>query len=107
MKTGRPIKPGVHGQKSALGCRVTPEIKDALDAAAERNSRTQSQEVEARLELTFRAERALDQAMDALSRAVDWWETVQMVADGVGVSYAPGYEPSWLVQARKVLASVK
>jgi hypothetical protein len=61
---GRPTKPPTPGRKSSLGLRVTPEIKDALDNAAQRNSRTQSQEAELRIEATFRAEQQLSQGLE-------------------------------------------
>jgi hypothetical protein len=63
-KRGRPTKPPTAGRKSPLGLRVTPEIKDALDGAAQRNSRTQSQEAELRIEATFRAEQQLSQGLE-------------------------------------------
>jgi hypothetical protein len=63
-KRGRPTKPPTPGRKSPLGLRVTPEIKDALDSAAQRNSRTQSQEAELRIEATFRAEQQLSQGLE-------------------------------------------
>src|SRR5258707_6304331 len=65
-KRGRPYKPATAGQRSSLGLRVTAEIKDLLDSAAMKNGRTQSAEAEARLELTFRAERQLDQALETI-----------------------------------------
>jgi hypothetical protein len=65
-KRGRPYKPATPGQRSSLGLRVTAEIKDLLDSAAMKNGRTQSAEAEARLELTFRAERQLDQALETI-----------------------------------------
>jgi hypothetical protein len=61
---GRPTKPPTPGRKSPLGLRVTPEIKDALDNAAQRNSRTQSQEAELRIEATFRSEQQLSQGLE-------------------------------------------
>jgi hypothetical protein len=56
---GRPRKPGVPGQRSALGLRVTWEIKERLDAAARANGRSQSQEAEARIEWSFDHEKQL------------------------------------------------
>jgi len=46
----------------SLGLKVTPEIKNKLDAAAKANGRTQSQEAEARIAATFRDADYLDQA---------------------------------------------
>jgi len=47
-----------------LGLKVTPKIKNQLDAAAKLNGRTQSQEAEVRLENSFRNERVLDEVID-------------------------------------------
>jgi hypothetical protein len=63
-KRGRPTKPPTAGRKSPLGLRVTPEIKDMLDGAAQHNSRTQSQEAELRIEATFRSEQQLSQGLE-------------------------------------------
>lgn len=65
-KVGRPYKPATPGRRSPLGLRVTAEIKDLLDSAAVKSGRTQSQEAETRLELTFRSERQLDQALETI-----------------------------------------
>jgi hypothetical protein len=63
-KRGRPRKPPTEGKRSMLGLRVIPEVKDLLDNAAQRNSRTQSQEAELRIELSFRAEQQLAQGLE-------------------------------------------
>jgi hypothetical protein len=53
-RTGRKPQPANQGQRASLGLKVTPEIKNKLDAAAKANGRTQSQEAELRLESSFR-----------------------------------------------------
>jgi hypothetical protein len=44
-----------------LGIRITPQIKHALHTAAFQSGRSQSQEAEMRLEMSFRDDRMLDQ----------------------------------------------
>jgi len=63
-RPGRKPRPANQGQRVSLGLKVTPEIKNQLDAEAKRNGRTQSQEAEARLENSFRNERVLDEAIE-------------------------------------------
>jgi hypothetical protein len=64
-RVGRPTKPAKPGKKAALGLRVTAEIKAALDEAAHRNGRTQSQEAELRLERSFRDQQHIAHALEA------------------------------------------
>jgi hypothetical protein len=67
MESKRPgRKPMVagKGQRMSLGLKVTPQIKNALDAAAKANGRTQSQEAEARIEGSFKSEEYLSHAFD-------------------------------------------
>lgn len=53
-KVGRPTKAPKHGaRRVSLGLRVTPDVKRQLDAAADKNGRSQSQEAEFRLERSF------------------------------------------------------
>ena len=52
-RIGRPTKFPNAGERVPLGLRVTPDIKLKLDAAAEKNGRSQSQEAEFRLEQSF------------------------------------------------------
>jgi predicted transcriptional regulator len=66
-RRGRPVKPPLPGTKSALGLRVSPEIKGRLDEAAGVAGRTQSQEAELRIETSFRLEDQLDQALALLA----------------------------------------
>jgi hypothetical protein len=53
---GRPTKTPKAGERVSLGLRVTADIKKKLDKAAERASRSQSQEAERRLERSFAEE---------------------------------------------------
>lgn len=61
--------PAEHGQRRSLGLKVTPDIKNRLDAAAKANGRSQSQEAEARLEQSFRDDR-IEAKLDEILRAV-------------------------------------
>ncbi len=63
-RRGRRPQVANKGERMSLGLKVTPEIKNKLDAAAKANGRTQSQEAEARIEQTFRGADYLEQAMD-------------------------------------------
>jgi hypothetical protein len=65
-KRGRPRKPATPGERSALGLRVTPQIKEQLDGTARQHGRTQSQEAERRIELTFRAEDQFEQGLELI-----------------------------------------
>jgi hypothetical protein len=65
-RPGRKPRAANQGQRVSLGLKVTPEIKNRLDAAARARGRTQSQEAEARLERSFRAE---DEVKGALALA--------------------------------------
>jgi hypothetical protein len=55
-RTGRPTKPPPPGKRASLGLKVTAEIKQKIEAAAQANGRTQSQEAESRLERSFAIE---------------------------------------------------
>ena len=63
-KPGRPGRPRTVGERVPLGLRVTPELKAKLDSAAKDSGRSQSQEVELRLEQSLRSEGALYEALD-------------------------------------------
>lgn len=52
-RVGRPTKAPTDGNRVSLGLRVTAEMKRRLDAAALKNSRSQSQEAEMRLARSF------------------------------------------------------
>jgi TraY domain len=57
---GRPRREPDPGERVKLGLRVTPEVKAQLDAAAEQNGRSQSQEAELRLERSFEQDPLLE-----------------------------------------------
>src|SRR5438067_2091755 len=57
-RPGRKPQPANQGKRASLGLKVTPEIKNRLDAAAKENGRTQSQEAEVRIEQSFRDQKS-------------------------------------------------
>jgi hypothetical protein len=61
-RIGRPAKPAVPGQRHSLGLKVTGEMKQRLEDAARASGRTQSQEAELRIEMSFRDEQLFQQA---------------------------------------------
>ena len=52
-RAGRPQRQPEEGERVQLSFRITPELKRALMAAAEKSGRSQSQEAEFRLEKSF------------------------------------------------------
>lgn len=52
-RPGRKPQIANRGRRVSLGLKVTPEIKNKLDAAVKESGRTQSQEAEARIEQSF------------------------------------------------------
>jgi hypothetical protein len=58
-RIGRPMKAPARGKRVSLGLKVTADIKRRLDAAAQASGRTQSQEAEYRIELSYQYQRAL------------------------------------------------
>lgn len=68
-RVGRPRRDHDEGERVGLSLRVTPEIKRALDVAAESHGRSLSQECELRLEQTFREESIVSQVLVALRNA--------------------------------------
>ena len=58
-RIGRPTKPPKPGERVPLGLRVTPEMKERLEAAAIKNGRSLSQEAELRLERSLAMQRHL------------------------------------------------
>src|SRR3954469_5227776 len=63
-RPGRKARPANRGQRVSLGLKVTPTVKNLVDAAAKESGRTQSQESEARLEASFLNQRLLDETLD-------------------------------------------
>lgn len=64
-RRGRPTKPPVAGERVPLSLRVTADAKQRLEASAEQNGRSLSQEAEVRLEQSFRDDDLLPQLMAA------------------------------------------
>jgi hypothetical protein len=64
-KLGRPRKPIADGERCSLGLRVTASIKRLVEAAADGSGRSVSQEVEHRLERSFRDDEVL-RRLDAI-----------------------------------------
>ncbi len=62
-RAGRPTTPPKEGEKATLGIRASADLKRKLNAAANVNGRSLSQEAEFRLETSFRDADNLDQAM--------------------------------------------
>lgn len=63
-----PVAPGA-GERVPLQCRSTVETRDLLKAAAERSSRSVSQEMEMRLEQSFAADQTRTIIREELARA--------------------------------------
>jgi len=70
-RIGRPLKAPQRGKKVALGLKVTADIKRRLDSAARASGRTQSQEAEHRIELSYQYERALGEVEQAKKRLME------------------------------------
>jgi hypothetical protein len=62
-RAGRPARVAETGERVSLGLRVTPKLKNLLDAAARDNGRSQSAEGASRLEASFRTEGFLSEAL--------------------------------------------
>jgi hypothetical protein len=63
-KRGRPTKEAVEGKRYALGLRVSADVKSRLDNGAKANGRTQSQEAEWRLQLSYDREDLLTEVLE-------------------------------------------
>jgi hypothetical protein len=74
---GRPKREPDPGERVKLGLRVTAEVKRKLDAAADANGRSQSQEAEFRLEQSFERDRLsggisqLQATLDTIARFLE------------------------------------
>lgn len=83
---GRPrTKPIVEGDRVPIGLRVTPELKDKLATVADLNGRSQSQEIEFRLERSFDR---LELLQDALTLKHGGYGAVLLQAIGEAMSIA-------------------
>jgi hypothetical protein len=56
-RAGRPSRELQPGERVPMSFRVTPELKAKMDAAAEESGRSVTQEIEFRLEQSFRDDR--------------------------------------------------
>jgi hypothetical protein len=63
-RRGRPAKPPPPGEKASLGLRVTAQLKQRLEDEARRQGRSQSEEAEARIELTFIRQELLGEILE-------------------------------------------
>jgi hypothetical protein len=63
-RAGRPRREPKPGERVPLGLRVTPELKQKLDAATEGSGRSQSQEAELRLERSFEHQALLPEVLE-------------------------------------------
>jgi hypothetical protein len=63
-REGRPKKPAKPGTRTQIGIRVGADIKRLLDDAMSRSGRTQSQEAELRLEISFRSEQLPEHVLE-------------------------------------------
>src|SRR5438067_233218 len=63
-RSGRPSRQLVPGERVPMSFRVRPELKGKMDGAAENSGRSVAQEIELRLENSFRDENYADQAME-------------------------------------------
>jgi hypothetical protein len=63
-RIGRPRKAPKPGTRVSLGLKVTSDIKNKLDRAAQASGRTQSQEAELRIERSFDRENLLVEALN-------------------------------------------
>jgi len=73
-KPGRPRTRGIsEGERVSLGLRVTADLKKKLDQAMAASGRSQRQEAEFRIELSFAEQRSLLEALDlAFGRELAW-----------------------------------
>ena len=55
-RVGRPMRIAEEGERVMIGCRVSAEIKNRLDEAAQKSGRSQAQELELRLQQSFEVE---------------------------------------------------
>src|ERR1700687_5673936 len=63
-KGGRPTRSPQPGERVPMSFRVTPELKEKIDRVAGGSGRSVAQEIEIRLEQSFRDAASLDQAID-------------------------------------------
>jgi hypothetical protein len=112
-RVGRPMKPPTPGKRATLSLMVSPKVKQRIDGAARAEGRSQSQEAERRIEMSYSYERALGEYQTALARLnqmlgqMKQGNTEQILRElgfqrviGVGGSawFEPGVNPArWVV----------
>jgi hypothetical protein len=69
-RRGRPPKPPQEGERIGIGFRVTPALKRKIEAAAKESGRSQSQEIEFRLERSFEQQEMAKEVAKEVSREV-------------------------------------
>ena len=91
---GRPIKKPKRGKRISLGLKVTADTKRRIDLAARASGRTQSQEAEHRIELSYALERALDNfnSKQTLEKLAD--DLASRLSDNLTLRAAGRLEPS-------------
>jgi hypothetical protein len=67
-RIGRPMKTPRGNRRAPLGLKVTAKIKRHIDAAAKATGRTQSQEAERRIEMSYSYERVLGEHQAARAK---------------------------------------
>jgi hypothetical protein len=67
-RVGRPMKPPVPGKRTTLSLMVSPKVKQRIDGAARAEGRSQSQEAERRIEMSYSYERALGEHQAARAK---------------------------------------
>ena len=83
-RVGRPPKQPVSGERVSLGLRVTAELKSALDNAAARSGRSQSQEAELRLQNSLESDKHLMLVQGHRATPVVFHEEQMLIPVGYG-----------------------
>ena len=85
-RIGRPTKKPKPGERVPLGLRVTPKMKERLEAAATKKGRSLSQEAEFRLEMSLASDRQLILAYGGA------WLSVHRFGDDLNVALPISWE---------------
>jgi hypothetical protein len=70
-RPGRPARQLLAGERVPMSHRVRPELKQKMDRAAAENGRSVAQEIELRLEQSFRSEALRDQVLELAFGRID------------------------------------
>jgi hypothetical protein len=101
-KRGRPTKAPKAGERVPLGLRVTADTKRNLDAAAKHSGRSQSQEAEFRLDLSFEHDATFGQSD---LRHVAILMAVSFEAAGRSMEHSLGITGDWTANPDCYLAA--